>query len=159
LREYHAIQNKVKLLRTDKQLFAYGTNSKLDLIGYFEAEARANGMSHRSTFYVYNGLAKCLMYFDTAFALELVSVNENVVANILPDYTKAIFNQFPNVFKGVGKLKGVKLRLHIDRDVTPVAQPVRRLPYGFRDKVRMKIKELVANDVVEPVEGGGYGLG
>jgi len=53
----------------------------------------------------------------------------------------------------VGKLKGVKLKLHIDRAVNPVSQPVRRLPFGYRDKVKAKVQEFVDNDAIEPVSG------
>ena len=38
-------------------------------------------------------------------------------------------------------------------DVPPVAQPVRRIPFSLRDKVKEKIEELVAMDMIEPVEG------
>ena len=47
-------------------------------------------------------------------------------------------------------MKGYKVILHIDRDVTPVAQPVNRLPFLFRDKVKVKLYELVDADMVEP---------
>lgn len=144
----------MKLVSCHRQLFAYGSDNKLDLRCCFETEACANGRATRATFYVYNGIAKCLLSFDTDFALGLISVNENAVANILPDDTGAIFEDFASVFKDVGKLKAVKLRLHIDRGVTPVAQPV-RLPYGVREKVRRKINELVESDVIEPVHGVG----
>ena len=36
------------------------------------------------------------------------------------------------------KLKDFQLKLHIKDDVTPVAQPVRRLPFGLRAKVDEK---------------------
>ena len=38
-------------------------------------------------------------------------------------------------------------------DVPRVAQPVRRTPFRLRDKVKEEIEELVAIDIIEPVEG------
>ena len=81
--------------------------------------------------------------------LGLLSVSAEVVASVLPDRTGDIVNQCPEVFQGVDELKGVKLKLHVDRDVTPVAQPVRRLPFGYWEKVRAKIQELLDSDVVD----------
>jgi len=66
-----------------------------------------------------------------------------------------IVSQFPGVFQGVGKLKSVNLKLHIYRAVNPVTQPVRRLPFGYRNKVKAKVQELVDNNAVEPVSGVG----
>ena len=37
-------------------------------------------------------------------------------------------------------------------EVPAVAQPVRRTPFSLREKVK-KIEELVAMDIIEPVEG------
>ena len=37
--------------------------------------------------------------------------------------------KFPKVFEGLGKLKGYKLKLHIDENVQPV-EPVRRIPFS-----------------------------
>ena len=39
---------------------------------------------------------------------------------------EAIFKaKYPKVFEGLGKLKGFQLKLHIDSDIKPVAQPLR----------------------------------
>ena len=40
-----------------------------------------------------------------------------------------------DLFHGIGKLKGVKVKLHVDQDVKPVAQKHRRVPFYLRDKV------------------------
>jgi len=83
--------------------------------------------------------------------LGILSIISSFISNVLPSNADGIVSQFPNVFPGMGKLKGVKLKLHIDRALKPVAQSVRRLPFGYRDKVKAKVQELVDNDTVEPV--------
>ena len=54
---------------------------------------------------------------------------------------------------GIGKLKNYKLRVHVDSNVRPVAQKLRRVPFALGDKVKAKVKELVKEDIVERVEG------
>ena len=46
-----------------------------------------------------------------------------------------IREKYPALFTGAGKLKGYKLKLHVNEDVTPVAQSVGRLPFGLRDRL------------------------
>ena len=61
--------------------------------------------------------------------------------------------QFPEVFSGIGKLVDFQLKLHMNHDVKPVAQPVHRLPFGLRDKVDEKLDELLEKEIgVQPSE-------
>ena len=62
-------------------------------------------------------------------------------------------SDYKGVFDGVGKLKDYQVKLHVNPDVPPVAQPVRRTPFSLRDKVKKKVEELVNMDIIEPVEG------
>ena len=61
--------------------------------------------------------------------------------------------KFSNVFEGLGKLKDYQLKLHINKNVQPVAQQVRRIPFSRRAKVNEKLEELLKLDVIEKVEG------
>ena len=61
--------------------------------------------------------------------------------------------QYPKGFTGVGKLKDFELKLHVDPNVLPVAQTLRRVPLALRDKVKAKIDELLEGDIIERVEG------
>ncbi|XP_048584822.1 uncharacterized protein K02A2.6-like [Nematostella vectensis] len=66
-----------------------------------------------------------------------------------------IKSKFTQCFDGEGKLKGTKVKIHVDPDREPVAQPVRRLPFGYRDKVATLLERLEAEDIIESVEGVG----
>ena len=57
------------------------------------------------------------------------------------------------MFSGVGKLKDWTVQLHIDPNVKPVAQPIRRTPFSLRSKVEEKVKELIDLDIIEPAAG------
>jgi hypothetical protein len=60
-----------------------------------------------------------------------------------------LMERFPS---GVGKIKGVQLRLSIDETVKPVIQPPRRTPYSARSVVEDKVEELERDDIIERVE-------
>ena len=62
-------------------------------------------------------------------------------------------HDYKGIFEGMGKLIGFQVKLHVDPEVPAVVQPVRRTPFSLREKVKEKIEELVAMDIIEPVEG------
>ena len=65
-----------------------------------------------------------------------------------------ICSGYGGLFSGVGLLKGYKLKLHIDNSVKPVAEPLRRIPFGLREMVDKKLDELLKLDVSEEVSEG-----
>ena len=56
------------------------------------------------------------------------------------------------VFSGVGRLENYQLKLHIDPQVTPAVQKMRRIPFSRKDKVTAKVNELLENDIIDRVE-------
>ena len=65
----------------------------------------------------------------------------------------SIFEKFPGCSEGIGKLKDFQLKVPIDLEVQPVAQPITRVPYHLRDKLSTKLDELVELDIFEKVSG------
>ena len=57
-----------------------------------------------------------------------------------------------DLFHGIGKLKGVKVKLHVDQDVKPVAQKHRRVPFHLRDKVEAEVTRLEEAGIIEKVD-------
>ena len=57
--------------------------------------------------------------------------------------------KYPKVFQGVGKLKDFKLHLHVDPNVPPVAQKLRRVLFALCEKVSAKIDKLLREDMIE----------
>ena len=68
-----------------------------------------------------------------------------------------IRERYSSLFSGVGLLKGYELKLHVDDTVKPVAQHVRRIPSGLREKVDKKLDELLELDIIEDVPEGPSG--
>ena len=67
-------------------------------------------------------------------------------------FVESLKTKFQGVFSGVGRLKNYQLKLHIDPQVTPVVQKMRRIPFSLKDKVTAKVNELLENDIIERVE-------
>ena len=68
-------------------------------------------------------------------------------------FVESLKAKFPGVFSGVGRLKNYQLKLHIDPQVTPVIQKIRRIPFSLKDKVTAKVNELLEKDVIKRAEG------
>lgn len=62
---------------------------------------------------------------------------------------QCLFERFPGCFAGIGKQKGFQLKIPIDPEVQPLAQPIRRGLYHLCDKLSSKPDELVALDTIE----------
>ncbi|XP_030849603.1 uncharacterized protein K02A2.6-like [Strongylocentrotus purpuratus] len=85
----------------------------------------------------------------TALALGVLRIGIDV--NSVKSYVD-MREEFKPVFQGVGILRDRQIKLKVDPEIRPVAQPVRRTPFGLRDRVKEKIQELVEQDIIEPVE-------
>ena len=81
-----------------------------------------------------------------------VGLAENVYTTDVLTKEK-LSEMYPQVFSGLGKLKNYQLELNIDESVTPVAQPIRRIPFSRREKVEEKLRELEDMDVIQKVDG------
>jgi len=61
--------------------------------------------------------------------------------------------KFPGCCEGIGKLKDFQLKIPIDPEVQPVAQPTRRVPYHLRDNLSDKVNKLVKLAIIEKMSG------
>ena len=61
--------------------------------------------------------------------------------------------KYPRLFNGLGKLKNLQLKLHVDESVTPINQVMRRIPFSRKQKVIDKLEEFEVLDVIEKVKG------
>ena len=57
------------------------------------------------------------------------------------------------MFHGLGKLKNYQIKLHIDEDVSPVAQPHRRVPFHVRKQLEEQLRRGEELGVIERIEG------
>jgi len=108
---------------TDKDFVAFG-GGRLSFVGIFEAKIEIGSRETIADFYVFNEPGKLLLGFETAIKLEVLKMGENI-------------SQIQEC-EEMSKIKGVTISLPIDRQVTPVVQPYRRIPIALEDAVEKK---------------------
>ena len=111
-------------------MFAYGQKEPIDVAGTFTTEivCEANGEKCTDEFTVMKGNGKPLLGKKTAEKLKVLRVGperKGTVYTVTEEGSDSnIWEEYTDIFTGVGKLKDYQLKLHIDKKVKPVAQPV-----------------------------------
>ncbi|PFX12923.1 Uncharacterized protein K02A2.6 [Stylophora pistillata] len=153
---------KCESRKSAKEIFAYGGVEPLSTLGTFTADVTHAGCEFKdgskAEFIVVEGDGRTLLGRETAEVLNLLRVGPfqaNSVDGGRPD--GSIRGKYKELFSGVGLLKGYELKLHVDESVKPVAQHVRRIPFGLREKVDAKLDELLRLDIIEEVPEGPSG--
>ena len=131
---------RVNLIPEERNLRVYG-NGCPPVVGKFEATIECHGQ----TVLVTQREGRCLLGSTAAKRLQVLKVGPDLV-NMTTVYSigsdiNGIVSRFLNVFSGVGTLSGCQLKLHINGEITPVAQKPRRIPYPV--KVQREIDELL----------------
>ena len=89
----------------------------------------------------YSGKTEPITHWTYPFCVEVETTDQD------------IRDKYKELFNGVGLLKGYELKLNVDTSVKPVAQPVRRIPFGVRYKVEKKLDDLLACGIIKVPEG------
>ena len=119
--------------------------------GRFSCEVTVGQGRSQAEFLVIKGKGVPLQGRDAAMALGASKIGVDVAA--ATETKQMLQQQYPEVFHGVGKLKTRQVTLHIDPEVEPVAQPLRRVPFNLQEKVEEKVQELLDCDIIEEVNG------
>ena len=143
--------------KCSKKLFAYGQTEPIEVLGTFEAEIHweVSAKSCLDEFTVVKGPGTTLLGKYTVNVLRVGPPSNPLACTITSEGDAGdVLKDFADIFQGVGKLRDFQLKLHINKNVKPVAQPVRRLPFGLRDKVEKKLDELLQEDIIEEIPCG-----
>lgn len=138
-------QIKCKSRQTDRKIFPYGQSNALQLIGEFDCVIKAGQKEVDANFVVAKGDGRALLGYPTAKALGIIKIGTELQVNNMIVVGKGD--------TGIGKLKDFQLKLPIDPSFSPIAQPLRRVPFKIRDQIREQIDELLRQDIIEKVEG------
>lgn len=150
----------LKLTKSKIRLFPYGSQTPLPVEGQFSATIRIPTTSQDiiAGFVVVNSPnATPLLGRKTAQDLGLLhfglGVNNLNARQGHNSTLEALLDSNKDVFKGVGKLKDFQLHIHVDPQVTPVAQTPRRLPFHVFERVEDKLGERESLDIIEALDG------
>ena len=133
--------------KCDEQIFSYGHEKGLPVIGKFMTTVCHNGKIVEAEFLVFEGTGVPILSLHTANELEVLKI-VNAVSK-----TQDVKDKHSDLFKGIGKLKDFELELHIDESKPPIAQKLRQVPHHLREKIEAALDELLDLDIIEKVEG------
>ena len=142
----------IKLQQTTVKAFAYNSTKLVKFLGKFEETIETRKRVTVATFYVtQTSNSGNLISATTAQELGLVSLHINKLSNTQDHKLDNILNKHAKVFHGLGKLKGDKVKLNIDKNHPPRAQQQRRIPYHIREKVQNALEQLEKENIIERV--------
>ena len=133
------------LLKSNAKIYPYGSNVPLDLLGKTKLKLQIGSTEHEINFEVIKGNGKPLIGRKSATENRNSGLLHIGMVNSLSldqENTHSIVRSFEDRFKGTGRLKDFQLDLHVDKSVTPVAQPLRQIPFKMKQHVEDKIDDL-----------------
>ena len=139
------------LQATTKRLFVYGSKLQLNVLGRFDATIAFKDSNKASTIHVVQGSHGSLLTYKTTTELGIVDIRVYHIADNLSTQ-KSLPRQYPTLFHGIGKLKGVEVKLHIDPTVQPIAQQARCIPFHLCKKVEKELEHLEQQGIIEKVD-------
>ena len=150
---------EVELKPTKVKAYPFNSKKPVEFRGKFETLIESKSRYCVATFYVmHEEDTGCLLSGNTAQELGVVQFNLNKIAdlqgptaNTKDQAIQAIIEEYKEVFTGLGKLKNHAVKLNIDEEAIPQAQPQRRIPLHIRKKVKHAVKELQKEDIIEAV--------
>ena len=160
-RTYNQLHEAEALTPTYIKVYRYQASTPLDLEEKFNCSVTANGSTVPTTFYVMKSTVKCILGRNISELLNLLrvgpptkqEVQQTTASTKLNPSTQQIINVYQDIFKRMGTLKNFKLQLHINQNITPVQQPIRRLSFHTKQKVSDELQQLQKLDIIEPAPG------
>ena len=144
------IKCKSEAAPVDRKRYAYVSNKPLPVKGRLMCEVVLGQGKAQAEFLVIKGKGVPLLGKDTAMKLGVLKIGFYIATVVK---TKQILQQkFQEVFSGIGKLKSKQEKLHINLEVKPVSQPLRRAPFNLQDRVARKVQELLEWDIIEEAD-------
>ena len=140
------------LEKSHTNIFAYGSDNPLSVLGKFTTKCAYGDASVKTEFFVVSTVdgqkGGNLLSANTAKELKLIQF-----AFACTPTTPDICDEFPELSEGMGKMEGVKVKFHVDPDVRPKQQSHRRIPFHMRKRVEDELKRLEQLDIIEKVDG------
>ena len=144
------MKQPVELKPSNAKVFSYGSKKPLALAGYFEAEI-VSRTTHKSKF------ASFLVTEEDTGTRPLISLKTCIdlgildIANSMNEDSNYVFQEYPDVFTGLGKHKYIKAKLLIDETEIPIAHKQRRIPFHLQKQAEEEENRLEDMDIIEKV--------
>ena len=143
----------ITLEESNISLHAYGCKNPLKLKGKFRCKVYHRDNSVAIEVYVVsNRNSGCLLGRDTAKKLGVLKIEVRSVIERSTWNKQTITENYPSIIQGVGRLKDTQVSIRIDKDIKPIKQAYRRVPFHLTCKLESKLKDFEAMDLIEDVE-------
>ncbi|XP_055309417.1 uncharacterized protein K02A2.6-like [Sitodiplosis mosellana] len=129
---------------------SYGAHP-LKFIGMIETVVKTATNEKLAKFYVANEPGQILLGYETAKALGILKIGDDVEPKNAINVNVIDENEVD--CKPLGKIKGVTIDIPIIPDVKPVAQPYRRVPVALEKLVDDRIEQMARQGIIEQVSG------
>ncbi|XP_043193617.1 uncharacterized protein K02A2.6-like isoform X5 [Amphibalanus amphitrite] len=146
---YRRFQKRPKLNSSPVKLRSF-TGNTIPVLGEFSTDVTYNGRLYRQLpIVVVHGSAPCLLGRNW---LEKMQICWSDVHALRTSHLQRLKSKYGSVFReGLGTLKGVEVRLDIDRSVVPKFFKARSLPFAYKQKVEDQLDADIASGVLVPV--------
>ena len=85
--------------------------------------------------------------------LKQMILDWNEKHHVYSDSLQVVLDKYPSVFQeGLGRHKSFQAKIYVNPHAKPRFFKVRTVPYAFRDKVEVELKQLQEEGTLEPVE-------
>ena len=98
-----------------------------------------------------HGNTGSILSYHTARELGLIHITNTIATS--PSTAAELVHKYDHLFHGISKIKDHAVKLYIDKSISPVAQPHRRIPFRQRKKVEDELQRQQDLDIIEEVDG------
>ena len=155
-KEYRRLPNRPNLERSSVKIYGYQSKVPLRVLGKFTTALESETKKLSNKLYTVEGSGGSLLSWKTSQGLNLLQTVQKIGNRPSKPENNApanLIDEYDDLFHGLGKLKGYQIKLHIDENVPPVAQPHRRVPFHVRKQLEEQLQHNEELGVIERIEG------
>ena len=139
LKDYNRLETKPSLEYHKKFVYAYGSDVPLNIRGKSRAKLVSDNATYSNPVIMSGESDKSLLSWDTSRKLRLIDTVRKIDDALSPQILK-LKTEYKDIFTALGKLKGIKVKLYVDKNVEPVVQNSRRTPFHVRKDIEKQLK-------------------
>ena len=156
----------INLKKTHIKAYPFNSAEPVRMKGKFRTSLESRKRITVATIFVTEENGGCPLNNATAQDLGLISLHLSKIetprasqqkskatinATVADKAVQNIISKHSKVFQGVGKLKNRQIELIVDKNVKPISQRQRRIPFHLRAKVDVELSRLEQEKIIEKV--------
>ncbi|XP_064395566.1 uncharacterized protein K02A2.6-like [Halichondria panicea] len=138
------------ITKVKDKLLTY-TGERIAVLGTVNVEVQHRGETHTLPLYVTKGAHQPLLGRNWLSKVQLEW--QRILTIRTERRLQDILDEHQDVFRpGLGKMKGVKAKIHMEAEETPKFFKARTVPYSMRAKLEKELDQLQSLGVIKPVQ-------